>query len=116
MLKAEFFILNDGKIKGFDISGHSGYAESGKDIVCAAVSSAAYMVANTITEVLNKVRITVCGKEFALQTEESAGYMRLLVHDKYLSDCGYILQGFKNHLLMLEEMYSKNIKVFYKEV
>ncbi len=108
MLKAEFFILNDGKIKGFDISGHSGYAESGKDIVCAAVSSAAYMVANTITEVLNA--------QADVAVEESAGYMRLLVHDKYLSDCGYILQGFKNHLLMLEEMYSKNIKVFYKEV
>lgn len=108
MLKAEFFILNDGKIKGFDISGHSGYAESGKDIVCAAVSSAAYMVANTITEVLNA--------QADVAVEESAAYMRLLVHDKYLSDCGYILQGFKNHLLMLEEMYSKNIKVFYKEV
>ena len=26
----------------------------------------------------NKVRITVCGKEFALQTEESAGYMKEL--------------------------------------
>ena len=27
-----------GKIKGFDTNGHSGYAEHGKDIVCAAVS------------------------------------------------------------------------------
>ena len=26
----------------------------------------------------NKVRITVCGREFALQTEESAGYMKEL--------------------------------------
>ena len=26
----------------------------------------------------NKVRVNVCGKEFALQTEESAGYMKEL--------------------------------------
>ena len=108
MLKAEFFVLDDGNIKGFDISGHSGYDESGKDIVCAAVSSAAYMAANTIADVI--------GAEVDVTVENDEGHMRFLVHDKYLSDCGYILKGFKNHLLMLEEMYPENIKVFYKGV
>ncbi len=108
MLKAEFFILDDGRIKGFDISGHSGYDESGKDIVCAAVSSAAYMTANTIADVI--------GAQTDVLVEDSLGHMRCVVYDKYLSDCGYILQGFKNHLLMLEEMYPENVKVFYKEV
>ncbi len=28
----------DGRIRGFEISGHSGYAENGKDIICAAIS------------------------------------------------------------------------------
>ena len=32
----------------------------------------------------NKVRVNVCGKEFALQTEESAGYMKELA--KILDD------------------------------
>ncbi len=108
MLRAEFFILDDGKIKGFDISGHSGYDESGKDIVCAAVSSAAYMTINTITDVI--------GVQADVDIHDDLGCMKLLVCGECLSDCNYILQGFKNHLLMLEEMYSENIKVFYKEV
>ena len=28
----------DGRIRSLEISGHSGYAESGKDIICAAIS------------------------------------------------------------------------------
>ena len=36
----------------------------------------------------NKVRVNVCGKEFALQTEESAGYMKELakILDSKISD------------------------------
>ena len=30
---------NNGKIDGFEVSGHSGYANKGEDIVCAAVSA-----------------------------------------------------------------------------
>ena len=108
MLKAMFFISDDGVIRGFDISGHSGYEESGKDIVCAAVSSAAYMVVNTISDVI--------GAEVDVKTDENVGHMNFLVQEKYLPDCSRILQGFKKHLLLLEEMYPKNIKVFYKEV
>ena len=44
------FTVKDNDICGFEISGHSDYAEEGSDIVCAAVSSAALMTANTITE------------------------------------------------------------------
>ena len=38
----------------FTIQGHSGSAECGQDIICAAVSSAAYMAVNTITEILGQ--------------------------------------------------------------
>ena len=34
------FHTKDGRITGFDAEGHSGYAEAGADIVCAAVTSA----------------------------------------------------------------------------
>ena len=36
----------------FSIKGPAGYADKGEDIVCAAVSSAALLTANTITEIL----------------------------------------------------------------
>jgi len=38
-------IKSDGAYKGFSFSGHSGYAESGSDIVCASIST---LVINTI--------------------------------------------------------------------
>lgn len=34
--------LKDGLITGFEIKGHAGYAESGKDIICSAISAIGY--------------------------------------------------------------------------
>ena len=53
MTKVEFFDQN-GRITGFCCSGHSGYAEAGADIICAAVSTAVTFAADTITEVLGE--------------------------------------------------------------
>ena len=51
MTKVEIF-NHDGRINGFSVSGHSGYAEEGSDIVCAAVSSAVQFAECTINDVL----------------------------------------------------------------
>ena len=59
MTRCEFFSEN-GRITGFTISGHSGYAEAGSDIVCAAVSAAVAMAECTINDVCGakaKVRV-----------------------------------------------------------
>ena len=59
MTRCEFFTEND-RITGFSISGHSGYAEAGQDIVCAAVSAAVAMAECTINDVCGaraKVRV-----------------------------------------------------------
>ncbi len=108
MLEAEFFVLDSGDIVGFDISGHSEYAEFGKDIVCAAVSSAAYMVINTITDVI--------GASADVTVSDNTGHMRAIINKKDALACNDILKGFKMHLLLLEEIYSPNIKVSYVEV
>ena len=52
--------MEDERITGFSVSGHSGYAEAGSDIVCAAVSTAVTMAEATINEVCGakaKVRV-----------------------------------------------------------
>lgn len=59
MTRCEFFTEDD-RITGFSVSGHSGYAESGSDIVCAAISAAVTMAEATINEVCGakaKVRV-----------------------------------------------------------
>ena len=42
----------EGLISGFIMEGHSGYAESGSDIVCAALSALAITAANSLEQVL----------------------------------------------------------------
>lgn len=51
MIRAEFF-YRKGEPLRFSVSGHAGYAENGKDIVCASVSSAVQMAINGITEIV----------------------------------------------------------------
>jgi len=59
MTRCEFFTEGD-RITGFSISGHSGYAEAGQDIVCAAISAVVTMAEATINDVCGakaKVRV-----------------------------------------------------------
>ena len=59
MTRCEFFTEND-RITGFSISGHSGYEEAGKDIICAYISAVVTMAEATINDVCGakaKVRV-----------------------------------------------------------
>ena len=59
MTKCEFFTQDD-RITGFSVSGHSGYAEAGADIICAAISAVVTMAEATINDVCGakaKVRV-----------------------------------------------------------
>ena len=59
MTRCEFFTEDD-RITGFSVSGHSGYAEQGQDIVCAAISAVVTMAEATINDVCGakaKVRV-----------------------------------------------------------
>ena len=81
MTRCEFFRENE-RITGFSVSGHSGYAEAGQDIVCAAISAVVTMAEATINDVCGakaKVRVkeedaritltlpTSCDEEDAVQ-------------------------------------------------
>ena len=53
MIKADFYKINktEKSFVGFSIKGHSGYAESGSDIVCASVSSMVMLFINMVNDV-----------------------------------------------------------------
>ena len=94
MTKATFYF--DGNVPyGFLISGHSGFAQEGEDIVCASISSASYMVANTITEIL-KVDADI---------NVNDAKMKLIVNKEQRHITKDILLGLKLHLEGLEEQY-----------
>ena len=107
MIKATFFHSTNGALTGFNIKGHSGYAQSGADIVCASVSSAAYMTANTIIEII--------GID-ADATVNDNGEMTLIVPENSAEKTKDILQGFKLHISELSKQYPKNVTITTTEV
>lgn len=99
MIKARFFTEGD-FLTGFEIKGHSGYSEAGSDIICAAVSSAAYMAANTITEIIGlQADITL----------NDDGFLKLVIKPEGQSQT--ILRGLKLHIEALSQEYPENIKL-----
>lgn len=105
MIQADLFVSSSGQLRGFHISGHAGMAESGKDVLCAFISSAAYMAANTITEVIHA--------DAEVSAED--GDMYVMVDPKDAALCRDILEGLKLHLINTEEQYPEFLKVNYLE-
>ena len=97
MIRAVFFEGKNGR--GFEISGHAG-GSAGRDIVCAAVSSAAYMTANTVTEVLS----------VEADADVRDGYMKFSFNSGN-SAAEAVLDGLELHLRELEKEYPKKLKV-----
>ena len=95
MTKASF--LGKEKLAGFILEGHSSKNCSDLDgkILCAAVSSAAYMAANTLTEIV--------GCECDIEVDD--GYMSLKVLSN-IEGAQETLKGFRLHLQQLSEQYS----------
>ena len=97
------FLSKGESLYGFEIKGHSSSDcddVEGK-IVCSAVSSVAYMTANTITEIIgDKCDITV-----------DDALMRIKVitpSEKTIA----VLEGLKLHLTELSKQYSKRIRIY----
>ena len=96
------FLEIENRICGFEIEGHSTENcddEKGK-LVCSAVSSAAYMAANTVIEII--------GDKCDVQVND--GFMRIFVEnpsDKTLS----VLDGFKLHITELSKDYKKQLRI-----
>lgn len=107
MLNIWFYKLKSGKIIGIKVSGHCGYAESGKDIVCSAVSSAVYMAINTIIDILK-----VDFKNLKLDE----GNLDAVINEGDEDKCRVLFDGLKLHLIGLEEIYPENIRLNYMEV
>ena len=68
MTRCEFFTADE-RITGFSVSGHSGYAEAGADIVCAAISAVVTMAEATIND--------VCGAKAKVRVKEDGARVTL---------------------------------------
>lgn len=98
------FLFSDELLVGFHISGHStanANDEQGR-IVCASVSSAAYMAANTVTEII--------GAKAVAEVNEEKGEMLFKVKSDY-EEAMPTLMGFKLHIEQLSLQFTDYIKV-----
>ena len=104
MIKCEFF-TEDERITGFTVSGHSGYEESGKDIVCAYVSAVVTMAEATIND--------VCGAKAKVRVGEDEARITL----KLPKSCDEeetvqaVLAGMMLYLCSLRDEYPDYIEV-----
>ena len=101
MTSVVFFETEQG-LKGFEISGHSGAGESGYDIVCSAISSAAIMAANTLSEIL----------QLDVNQKVEEGYLYIEVSQ--ILKAQDILRGLELHLKELQAQYPQNLTVSYR--
>lgn len=87
------------------MSGHAGYNEKGKDIVCAGLSTIEYMLTGWIEANPNKAHINVF--------EEENGYMELEVN-VYDADFSVIAQAVEIGLKGLEKEYPEYVKINFE--
>ena len=100
MTRAVFRTAN-GLLCGFSLSGHAGDGVRGEDIVCAAISSAAYLTVNTRTD--------VCGCK--AQPKQRDGFLQIELTGGDVQRGQDLLRGLKLHLEQLQEQYPKRIQV-----
>ena len=78
MIRATFYKnVENGSLVGFNIKGHSGYAESGSDIVCASVSSMTMLFLNMIEVVLE-----ICSDSYELNVNEKKAEIDFKIDQK----------------------------------
>ena len=101
------FLTEDARIIGFDVQGHSGWGESGEDIVCAAITSAVRLVEATVNDVMG-----LCA---AVKVREADASISLRLPGGLAntaeSTCQYLLTGLMVYLAQLHDEYPDNIEV-----
>ena len=105
MIKVSFQ-KNGNQLTGFSVKGHSGYAESGSDIVCAAVSSMVMLTVNAI-----------CGEfgaEADVKTDEKDASVSLKLKNDGSQAFGIavrILNSFRGSVQAVSEEYPDFVKI-----
>ena len=105
------FRTEGSRIIGFDSQGHSGYAEEGEDIVCAAITSAIRLVEATINDVLGLAASVKVREEDAFVSLRLPGSLGQTAE----STCQALLTGLMLYFTELHDAYPENIEVLEEE-
>ena len=101
----------DGTLSGFDSRGHTGYADAGEDIVCAAVSALTQATVNGLANVL--------AAPVDYEIDEQDARMTVRLADAIVPDqragAQLLLQTFVQGLESIQSGYPRFIRVIYKK-
>lgn len=95
------FSGNSDNITGFEVSGHAGYDEYGRDIVCAAVSALATNTANSIEQFTED--------DMTVDVDEKIGLLRLTMTSTISDSSKLLLKSFKLGIESIEQAYGSEI-------
>ena len=101
------FFTEGARITGFQVEGHSGYAEAGVDIVCAAVTSAVRLVETTVCDVFGiaaKVKVRESSDSVSLRLPGG-----LTEADEHAAQG--ILSGLMLYFAQLHDEYPDHVEV-----
>ena len=94
------------RVIGFDVQGHSGYAEAGSDIVCAAVTSAVRLVETTVNDVMGlAASVKIREKDASISLRLPGG-----LSPTAESTCQTLLTGLMVYFAQLHDEYPDNIE------
>ena len=103
-------IKSGSDIMTIEATGHSGYAESGKDIVCSAVSSLMQSLAVGLTDVV-KIPTNI-------KVDEEFAHMHIEIQDKHdskMRDAQILMHTTALSLRAVADGYTKYIKIKEKQ-
>ena len=101
------FRMEGDRITGFEAKGHSGYAEAGADIVCAAVTSAIRLVEATVNDVLGLAASVKIREQDASISLSLPGGLDEVTE----STCQSLMTGLMVYFAQLHDEYPDNIEV-----
>ena len=95
------------RLDGFVVEGHSGYAEEGSDIVCAAISAAVGLAECTINEVM------AIGAQVKVREKDARISLKLppALNDPGDDLCQTVLTGLLVYLQAMGSEYPDNLTV-----
>ena len=101
------FLTEESRIVGFEVSGHSGYADAGEDIVCAAVTSAIRLCEATINDILGlAAAVKVSEQDAAISLRLPGG-----LSASSENTCQALLTGLMVYCTQLHDEYPAFIEV-----
>ena len=101
------FLMEQSRIVGFDVQGHSGWGREGEDIVCAAVTSAVRLVEATVNDVMGLCASVKVDQQTAAISFRLPGGLAPTAE----STCQNLMTGMMVYLAQLHDEYPEHIEV-----